>query len=180
MKKIIVIVSIVLATIAVLSVAGLAYAQTQTPPVYGQGIMGGSYGRGGRGPGMMGGFGPGMMGGTFGEEGPMHEYMVDAFAAGLDLTSADIESRLDAGESMYDIAISQGFSAEQFTDLMNQAHSTALEQAVANGVITQEQADFMDERMGGAYGYGAGLGCGAYNGTGQRGPGGRWNNTQNP
>ena len=180
MKKIIVIVSIVLATIAVLSVAGLAYAQTQTPPVYSPGTMGGGYGRGGRGAGMTGSFGLGMMGGSYGEEGPMHEYMVDAFAAGLDLTSAEIESRLDAGESMYDIAISQGFTAEQFTELMNQVHSTTLEQAVTNGVITQEQADFMDERMGGAYGYGAGMGCGTYNGTVQRGPGGRWNNTQNP
>ncbi len=174
MKKIVVVASIVLATIAVLSIAGFAYAQTQTPPVYGPGMMGGSYGRGGRGPGMMGGYGAGMMGGAYGDEGPMHEYMVDAFAGALDLTPEEVESRLDAGESMYDIAISQGFTAEQFAELMDQAHDTALDQAVAAGVITQQQADFMDERMGGMFGAGAGTGCGGY------GSGGRWNNSQNP
>ena len=91
---------------------------------------------------MMGGYG--MMSGGY---GPMHEYMVPAFADALGITPEELQSRLDDGETMWDVARAQGLSDEEVYEVMEAAHSKALEQAVEAGVLTQEQADWMDEHM---------------------------------
>jgi hypothetical protein len=137
--------------------AGTAYARTQTPPVpdYPYGMMGGHYG------------GFGMMGGYSGGYGPMHDEMVAALAEGLGLSTEDLEARLEAGETPWEIAASQGLQDEEIANLMSEAHDKALEKAVDAGLLTQEQADWMDEHMdqmwsldgsgfGGCHGYGAG------------------------
>jgi len=154
MKKILLVVAGFLVAVLVFGVAGFAYAQSKTPatPEY-------PYGPGMMGPGMMGnydndasGYSHGMMGGYGmmgwnGEEGPMHEAMVAAVANALGLTPEEIETRHDAGETLWEIAEAEGLSAEEIQDLMSPAHDTALEEAVANGDLTQEQADWMDSHM---------------------------------
>jgi hypothetical protein len=174
MKKVLSIGVVLFVALAVLGVAGIAYAQSQTPPdpdapFYGPGMM---RRNGGFGAGMMGRWGDGGF-------GPMHTGMVEAFAEALGLSPEEIETRLDAGESMYAIAQSQGLSNEEFFSLMVDARTKALEQAVADGVLTQEQADWMLERMNQrqATGYGPGN-CPMQGGSfGQRGgPGRRWSN----
>jgi hypothetical protein len=157
--------------VVVLGVAGLVYAQTQTPPDPAYGMMGGGFG------GMMGrGFG-GMMGGYRSDDygpgsyGPMHPYMINAFAEALGLTAEELEERLETGETMWQIAEAQGFNQEEFAALWTEAHTAALEQAVADGLITQEQADWMIEHM--AQRQAAGFGPGSGHCTGA-GPGGGW------
>jgi hypothetical protein len=126
---------------------------------------------------MYGRRGPGMMGD--GAYGPMHEYMEDAIAEALDLSHEEFEQRLAAGETPWSIAEEKGFTAEEFANLMLEARNKALDAAVADGVLTQEQADWMKERMSAMWqnGFGPGSGGCMDPGYGARhsGPGWRWN-----
>lgn len=117
---------------------------------------------GGRGfqqsPGMMGrrGFGIGMMGER--GEGPMHEYMISAFAEAIGLSAEAVETRHDAGETLFDIAIAEGIAEENLPEFFIQVREAALGAAVADEVITQEQADLMLEHMQAFQGRGFGFG----------------------
>ena len=180
MKKIFVIGAAIGAVVIALGAAGLVYAQTQTPP-----SPNSPYG--GFGPGFGGGMhGPGMMGGGFRGQaaadsyGPLHEYMINAFAEALGLDAGDLEERLAAGETLFEVAEAEGYTAEQFRELMIEARATALSQAVADGVVTQEQADWMQSRMNQMWANSYGPGSGHCDGTGpggfgMRGGGFRWN-----
>lgn len=117
--------------------------------------------------------------------GVLHPYMVAAFAARLNLSVEQVESALAAGQTLYQIALANGVSAEQFPALMTEVRQAAIRAALADGVITQAQADWMLARgqgrgrggmMGGA-GRGACDGTGVPIGSGFRG--GRWQ-TNNP
>lgn len=142
MKKIILIAALVLAVVAVMGIgAGVVFAQDETPPYNGQGPM-----RNG--------------------EGPLHTFMVVEFAKALDLNVNDINTRLAAGETMYDIAISTGVTAEEFPAIMTEVHTAALDAAVAANVITQEQADWMKSR---GFGQGGMHDNGNCDGTGPQG-----------
>jgi hypothetical protein len=180
MKKILVIGTIAAVALIALAAAGFAYAQSQTPPApaypgYGPGMMGG-YG------GMMGGSGGMMGGGWDGQTGPMHDSMIAAFADVLDLTPEELQDRLTAGETLWQIAEAQGISEEEFGELWFDAHTAALEQAVADGLITQEQADWMSEHMRTRTEAGFGPGSGPCNGAGMMGgfgQGMRWGRGNN-
>jgi hypothetical protein len=155
MKKTLLIVALVIAALAAVG-AGVAYAQDPTPPF------------GGRGPMMHNG------------QGPMHTFMVTEFARALDLNVNDINNRLAAGETMYDIAISAGVTAEEFPAIMTKVRAKALDAAVEAGVITQEQADWMKSHPVGNC---RGMGYGRQGNRGGYGPGmmggWRWQNQQN-
>ena len=172
MKKLLTVSAIVVLAILILGVAGFAYAQSQTPPTpdapYGRGMMGG-WGNRGSGSGMMGRWGAGGY-------GPMHEYMEDAFAEALGISHEDLEARLDAGETMWSIAQAQGLSDDEIAKLMVDARTKALEKAVADGALTQEQADWMSQHMRQVQG--AGFSPGACHGSGgpRRGPARQQNN----
>ena len=124
----------------------------------------------------------------------LHDYMEKAMAEAVGLTVDAFEARHDAGETFYQIALAEGFTAEEIPALMQEARVNGLNEAVVAGVISQEQADWMGSRgfgrggmMGGYGGYGE---CPMYDGEavpfgGQFGPGmmgggrgGRWQ--QNP
>jgi hypothetical protein len=184
MKKLMLVSLIVIVAVLVLGTAGYAYAQSNQPGTggYGRGMMGGRGGNGttGYGYGMMGG-GYGMMGYTDEDGdgyGPMHDYMLAGFAEAFDLSVEELQTQLDAGETMYTIAEAQGLTFEEFQALMIEVRTDALNQLVADGVITQEQADWMLShmaRMGQGYGAGSGncpMGGGSFGGRG-----GRWNST---
>ena len=133
--------SIVLAVIVALILAGVALAQGQYPP------------NGGRGPGDGSGW--------------LHDYMEKAMADAVGLSVEEFEARHDAGETFYQIALAEGFAADKIPTLMQTARASALDAAVADGVITREQADWMKSRgfgrggMMGGYSYGYGLGDGS-------------------
>ena len=174
MKKFLIVGAVLALAIVALGAAGLVYAQTQTPPTP-------TYP--GYGPGMMGGRG-GMMGGyQSGSFGPMHEYMVEAYAEAFGITVEELQERLVGGENMWQIALASGFSEEEIPGLMTVAHTQALNKAVEAGVLTGEQADWMIQRMAQrqAQGFGPGTGgCGGFGGHMSNGGGmmrgWRWNN----
>ena len=131
--------------------------------------------------------------------GPMHDYVEQALAKKLGLTEAQVEKELAGGKPMYQIALDNGVKQEDLATFMNDVHKEAFANAVKDGVITQQQADWMLQRMqnrgqyggfgygncpmhNGAYGPGAGLGSGMMGGRGNFGPGmmGRGWGWQNP
>ena len=118
-----------LLTIAVLGVAAFAWSGT----VFARNLYnnGGPYGQG-----MMGGY-----------DTAMYEYMVTGLADALNLSPEDIAARIQAGETPWQIAQAEGFSDEQIEQAMQAAHDQALQAAVDAGELTQEQADWMDQRM---------------------------------
>jgi hypothetical protein len=168
MKKTLWIVLLVILALGALSVGVVAAQAGQPPVVYGQrGVADGA--------------------------GPMHEYMQQAMAEAVGLSVEEFEARHNAGETFYQIALAEGFTAEEIPALMQAAREKGLDAAVAAGAITQEQAEWMSSRgfgrggMMGGYGNGE---CPMFDGdeapySGQFGPGmmgggrgGRWN--QNP
>ncbi len=150
MKKTIVVILLVVAALAVFT-TGVAVAQTPQPPTpgYGSGMGYGS------------GLGPMRAFAANGEEGPLHEYMVKAMAEALGISADDFETRRDAGKTAYQIALDLGISADKIPTLLSDARAKALDAAVADKVITQQQADWMKSRGAG------GMGQGNCNGTGQ-------------
>lgn len=142
--------------VAVVAAAGFSIARAQDgePPVATEEVypFGGHMGRGGHFGGH-GGYGMYDWDGD-GPEYLMHDDMMAAFAEALGLSVDALEARLDAGETMADIAQSEGMSRDEFFTLMQDVRSQALEQAVEDGSITQEQADWMLDHMGGFGQYG--------------------------
>lgn len=147
MKKTIMIVSI-LAALSVLTV-GIVMAQTNDPETP---SFPGSPGYPGPRGGMMGGGYRGYGGGY------MTEYMHAAIAEALGISVEEFETRMYAGENLYDIALSLGFDAEEFADLHAQARQKAFELAYADGFIDEEHYQWMLERMNGYGGFGGGYG----------------------
>jgi hypothetical protein len=99
--------------------------------------------------------------------GTMHDEMIAAFAKELGITESVLNDRIANGETMADIAFSEGFTFEQFRSIMSDVRNQELAEAVQQGTITQEQADWMqDHAMGGMQGM---HGRGISNGQG-------WNN----
>lgn len=99
-------------------------------------------------------------------EGYLHDYMVTAFADQLNVSVDEINERLAGGEHVVDIALEQGLTVEEFRALMVDVRAQAVDQARADGVITQEQADWMKSRGAGMYGARGGMrgGFGGFNG----------------
>ena len=153
MKKGLLIGALVGLVLGALVVAGYAFAQSPTPvPQFPFGGMMGGRQRGG----MMGGYGNGSGNGQY---GPMHEYMEKAMAEALDMTEEELEEQLAAGKTMWQVAEEKGLTWEEFTKVMTEARTAALKQMVEDGVITQEQADWMSSRMQGMWGRGGRGGC---------------------
>ena len=145
---------VIVAVVAIaLGTAGFVYAQAPTPqtPVpgsgYGQGMMGG---RGARG-GMMN------QNATGTQDGLLHDEMIAVYAQKLGISVEDLNARLAKGETMAQISSSKGLTADQFTTLMADARSQAIDQAVKDGTLTQAQADWMNQRGGGMANGGRGM-----------------------
>ena len=135
MKKTFMIVAIILVALGALGV-GVVFAQGGQPPR----IWQGGYGW-------------------------MHEYVEQTLAAKLGFTEQQIEEQLAAGTPMYQIALDNGIKQEDLAAFMNEVHKEAFDEAVKDGVITQERADWMLQRMQNMYqnGYGPGN-CPMHNG----------------
>ena len=170
MKKTLMVVALLGAILLSMGVVGYAYAQSQTPPtpqnpenvgqmggrgrfntqsatdgnVYAQSEM--MQERWAYKQEMQGDLGVGMRGLNAGDNF-LQDTMMASLADALGLTPEELIARHDAGETLWDIAEEQGLSVEEIQDLMLTARSTALDQAVVDGTITQEQADWMLDHM---------------------------------
>ncbi len=58
----------------------------------------------------------------------------------------ELTARLAAGETLTEVALSLGFDTATISEMISQARVDALAQAVAEGLITQEQADWLASR----------------------------------
>ncbi|MBU4224356.1 MAG: hypothetical protein KKC71_00855 [Chloroflexi bacterium] len=173
MKKTLLVALLLAVAIGVFA-TGVAFAQEPQPPAqpFGSGFGGGMMG-GGRGRGMIAG----------GQAGPMHTYVVNAFSAKVGLSVEQVNELLQSGKTMYQIALDQGVAEADIPALLTEVHTTAFEKAVASGAITQEQADWMSQRMAqrqaDGYGFGNCGGTGQPVGAGMM-RGGHWQQQTNP
>ena len=168
MKKLLIAIAVVAVVFgAGLGVASVVNAQAGTPPTvdgtttpYG-GMMGSSWGGH---MGMMGGY-------AAGETGLLHDLMIPAWADKLGLTVDELNAKIAEGLTMAEIAEAQGVTAEAFTTAWVEVHTAVWDEAVAQGLITADQAQFMKDRMQTRLDAGwvpgtAGAGCSMQNGTG--------------
>lgn len=145
------------AALMVLLLAGLAgaalvFAQEPTPTVP---------------PGRHGGWGPGGFGpGIFGWAGKGQWTVFDAAAKALGLTPEELFAELHAGKSLTEIAEAKGVDMQTVYDAMEaarvEAQKQAIQQAVEDGRISQEQANWMlqglEKGWWGGRGFGRGFG----------------------
>ncbi len=163
--------AIVVLAIAALG-AGFVFAQTPTPQ-WGYGMMGGN-----------GGYGAGMMNGV--DVNAMHQWMYTTgarsvhnivwggLAETLGLTQDELNAELASGKTLAQIAEAKGVTQDELAAALETSAKAGLDKAVADGVLTQEQADSMLNYMGGNYGWmishmsaagGAGFGPGGCHGN---------------
>ncbi|PWH13159.1 MAG: hypothetical protein DDG60_10745 [Anaerolineae bacterium] len=160
MKKVLLVVAM-LALAVVIFGAGFAFAQVQVVSAQSRpaSLMGWGAGRG------------------HGGYGWLHDYVEKALAEKLGLTEAQVEEQLAAGKTLYEIALAAGTPEADIPTLLEAVHKSALEKAVAAGVLTQAQAEAMLARMQ-ARGWSADCphdGTRPLDGTGyQHGHHGRW------
>ena len=156
MKKGLLVVSIIVVVVAVLGLAGYAVAQVRGVFINRAPLM--MNNQRGAGPGMFNDFrgngrGAGPMDPMWynwqNSQSPMHTYMLDAIAKALDVTTTDLQTQLNNGSSLWQIAQGKGMTEAQFQTAMQTAFSEALKQAVADGKLTQAQADWMSAHMQG-------------------------------
>jgi hypothetical protein len=150
MNKVFRSIAIVATIVIAFGVVGSVFAQGPGEMPFDAGSRGGRGGQGFRGEGTS----QGVMDGEF------HDALIAAYAEALGITVEDLEARIAAGESLSEIAQSTGLSIEAFWDIKNEVRSSVIDQAVSDGTLTQEQADWMKTR-----------GAGAGNGQGKRGLG---------
>jgi hypothetical protein len=157
MKKTILFIALLGVAVISLGIAGLSYA-AQTPAVARlvSGISPVAQVQAEGGDGFLHPGGPGGRGFGDGADSPLKEYFDAAMSEALGLTQEDVQARLEAGETMQEIIESQGFTLEEWQAAMDAARADALAQAVADGVITQEQADAIAERGNGRGDFGPG------------------------
>lgn len=159
MKKIFGFSIVAILAILVFGFAGLAYAQDTTPtqPVPGSGLPAAGQMGGGRWMGRGGMHANQSMGAT----GLWHTAIIASLAETFGMTPETLQARLDAGETIWQVAEGLGWTSDQLQTEMLAARSAALQQAVEDGTLTQEQADWMSGRM--SQGWPEGFGPGSTN-----------------
>jgi hypothetical protein len=108
------------------------FAQDEAPaqPATGNGTFGRGAGRGASGAGLLA------------ADEVVHQAMADA----LGISVETLDAEMAAGKSLVVIAAEQGVDIGVVRDAMEAARAGALEQAVAEGLITQEQANWMQNQ----------------------------------
>jgi hypothetical protein len=162
-KKRVVLLSGALLTMLLLAgLVGVTAVSAQEPPPEGEaptGLLGF-----GRGRGIFGWFG-----------GGSQWTMFDTAADTLGLTPEELFDEMHEGKTLEEIAEGQGVDIEEIQDAINaargEAMQEAIEQAVEDGTMSQEQADWLIEGLEQGFLPG-GRGLGFERGRGR--PGGRW------
>ena len=131
MKKLLLILTGVVIAVVAMAGTSFALAQGDTPPMP-------------RTPGEFG-----SRGGRLGEmdDSPLHDVMNAAIADAFGLTVEELEAMPDNGENLWALAEGQGLTMEEFQLKMAEARENALQQAIDEGLISQEQADGMLNRQ---------------------------------
>jgi hypothetical protein len=169
MKKVLVVLGILVAVLAIGGSIWVVNAQTDSPqdsdaytcPGYADGDYQGNYGMWGRG--MMGRYyaEEGQVGCILGdEENPMHDAMLEYAAGVLNLSADEINTRILDGESLYQIAEAEGLSDDEIATLIQDFHTSFFESEDFDNEFFQSMYDRMQQRWSGedSSGFGPG-GC---------------------
>ena len=139
MKKTLILLTVLVVGISAFGLVGDVNAQAPTP-VY--------PGNGGNGRGGSAGTGTGIpMEQNISLDGLLDDLMASMIVDGLGITVEDLKAREAVGESLVEIGLSLGFDVDTILDLHEQARIDALNQALVDGLITQDQADWMISRL---------------------------------
>ncbi|MEN8171508.1 MAG: hypothetical protein ABFS03_01365 [Chloroflexota bacterium] len=79
-------------------------------------------------------------------DGILADLIHENLATALGIAPEDLSARLDDGETISSIALSLGFDSSAISDILVTARADALAQAVLDGTLTQEQADWLASR----------------------------------
>lgn len=88
----------------------------------------------------------------------LHEEMQAVIADALGITVAELEAARAEGKRLPELAAESGVALEDVQTAVQAAHEAAIQQAVEDGLITQEQADWMLQRHNNGMGMGMGMG----------------------
>lgn len=94
-------------------------------------------------------------------DGSLEDLIHENLAASLGISISDLEGRVEDGETLMEIGISLGFSADAVWEMLDSARVEAYNQAVLDGILTEEDVDWLSSRgtrIGGYYGAGDCLG----------------------
>jgi hypothetical protein len=84
-----------------------------------------------------------------------YENILDsALAKVLNLSVSDIQTARDSGTTWVELASQQGVSLDALQSAIAEAHQVMIDQALADGAITQEQADVMSAHLEAGPGFG--------------------------
>lgn len=75
------------------------------------------------------------------KDGPFHELFLENLAEALGTTSDDLQSRIESGEKLPDIAAEYGYEGEALKELMDSVKQATVDEALAEGLITEEEAE---------------------------------------
>ena len=132
--------AIVAALVVAFMTTGQVFAQGNEPPQPERPYGGNGFARGmANGRGGAGAY-------SAAGEGILHDGMIAVYAQGLGISVDELNARLAQNETMGQIAAAAGLTAEQFRTLMTEARTQAVDQAVIDGTLTQEQAEWMKQR----------------------------------
>ena len=79
-------------------------------------------------------------------DGILENSIHEALANLLEISPEELTELENDGESFIEIALSKGYDFSEARELMEEARADALAQAVADGVLTQEDADWHTSR----------------------------------
>jgi hypothetical protein len=82
----------------------------------------------------------------------LHNYVVPIMAELFGLSEGEITTAIDSGSTFVDLALAAGYDIEEISALLESVHSQALELAIQDGALTQEQADWVKSAGFGANG----------------------------
>ncbi|HNB55291.1 MAG TPA: hypothetical protein PK530_25290, partial [Anaerolineales bacterium] len=100
---------------------------------------------------------------------PLRPYVEAAVAEILGISVEDLQAAKDEGQHTRDLVEAAGLTMDEFRTALDEALPGIVEQALADGAITQEQADLVLER--GLRMFGPGRHGGEFGGIGLRGDG---------
>ncbi len=83
-------------------------------------------------------------------QGLLEPYMEEAMAEAFGLTEAEFDALHQSGTTLWAYAAEQGLSAEEIRAKMEAARDAALQAAMADGVISAEQAEWMQSHTPGS------------------------------
>lgn len=74
-------------------------------------------------------------------DGPLQDLFLENVAEALGTTTDDLQSRIESGEKLDEILADYGYEGEAVRELLSSAREAAVAEALATGLITEEQAE---------------------------------------